>query len=234
MSFKLFEDNKLTREPIQFATFPDPLYAQNSRVVYVPGETGCWVVDPGLPPTSSQIYKCLEDNGLSPEAFLLTHAHVDHIAGLQDLLDRYPFVPVYLAPEEHSFLVDPSQNLSIVLGQPVVIHPAEVRGLDEGLELALSDTRWRVLATPGHSPGGRTFYQPESGVAIVGDTLFAGSVGRTDFPHSNGPLMFKCIREKLLTLPDQTRVLSGHGPDTTIETEKHTNPFLVGRFALDA
>ncbi len=102
-----------------------------------------------------------------------------------------------------------------------------MRDLDPNHVLELGETRWQVLDTSGHSPGGRTLYCPQAQTAIVGDALFAGSIGRIDFPHSDGPRLLSNIREQLFTLPGSTRVCSGHGPDTTIEIERTTNPFFA-------
>jgi glyoxylase-like metal-dependent hydrolase (beta-lactamase superfamily II) len=101
---------------------------------------------------------------------------------------------------------------------------------DETLEdeqaLGLGETRWHVLHTPGHSPGGVTLHCPDLAVAFAGDTLFAGSIGRYDFPSSDGPTLFASIRHRLYTLPDDTAVLPGHGPATTVAREKKSNPFV--------
>ena len=98
--------------------------------------------------------------------------------------------------------------------------------LPHGATLELDSTRWQVLDTCGHSPGGRSLYCSELGVVFVGDALFAGSIGRVDFPHSNGDQLIRNLREKLMMLPDKTRVISGHGPETTIGHERQTNPFI--------
>jgi glyoxylase-like metal-dependent hydrolase (beta-lactamase superfamily II) len=128
---------------------------------------------------------------------------------------------------EADFLLNPDLNLSTFVEMNVTTPPAEelLRG---GQTLTLGATEWNVLHTPGHSPGGITLYHAPSHQAIVGDTLFAGSIGRYDFPTSDGPLLFKSIREKLMTLPDETCVYPGHGPETTIGQERRSNPFLVG------
>lgn len=172
--------------------------------------------------------KYIDQNKLRPEAVVLTHAHADHIAGIPLVRSRYPDIPVYLARVEWSFLGDPRQNLSGLFGPGFGVEASDLRDLAEGQALELGVLRWRVLDTSGHSPGGRTLYCAAQSVAIVGDSLFAGSIGRTDFPHSDGPLLLRNIRTKLLTLPGATRVLSGHGPDTTIAEESASNPF-VGR-----
>jgi glyoxylase-like metal-dependent hydrolase (beta-lactamase superfamily II) len=169
---------------------------------------------------------CVEANRLRPEAIVLTHAHADHIAGIPEIQRSWPGLPVYLAEVEWSFLTDPASNLSILSGLELRVPVKTTKDLPPGGELQLGDLIWKVLDTSGHSPGGRTLYQSQAGVAIVGDALFAGSIGRIDFPHSNGQTLLRNIREQLLVLPGGTRVLSGHGPDTTIEHELRHNTFL--------
>ena len=190
-------------------------------------ESRCWLVDPGFHPATDGLLKHIVESKLSPEAVILTHAHADHIAGLSQVLNAHKMLPVYLAKTEWSFLQEPSQNLSTMTGMELRVSAPELCDLAADQVLELGETRWQVLDTPGHSPGGRTLYCPEAETAIVGDTLFAGGIGRYDFPHSDGPQLFSSIREKLFTLPGGTRVCSGHGPDTTIEIERTTNPFLV-------
>ena len=99
--------------------------------------------------------------------------------------------------------------------------------LPAGGTLELDGTVWKLLDTSGHSPGGRTLYSAALGLAFVGDALFAGSVGRVDFPHSDGTQLMRNIHEQLMTLPDETRALSGHGPETTIGRERESNPFIL-------
>lgn len=215
-------------EPVTIIEFVDALYAQNSRIVCTDAVPGCWIVDPGLPPTGENIVKYLADNALTPEAIILTHAHADHIAGVPQVLNTFPTLPVFLAESEWPFLEDPAQNLSDMGGFDICVEAPDLRDLKPGQTLTLGSLDWQILDTSGHSPGGRTLYCAQASAAIVGDALFAGSIGRVDFPHSNGPLLLANIREKLLTLPGETRVYSGHGPTTTIEVERTTNPFLSG------
>ena len=206
--------------------FVDPIYGQNSRIVTADGQSVCWVIDPGLPPASENILSFLSEKGLAPEALILTHAHADHIAGLPVLLERFADLPVYLAEIEWPFLADPTQNLSAMGGMDLRVSVVNLLDLSPGMTLELGRTRWQVFDTSGHSPGGRTLYCEAESIALVGDALFAGSIGRVDFPHSDGARLLTNIREQLFTLPGQTRICSGHGPDTTVEVERSTNPFF--------
>ena len=120
------------------------------------------------------------------------------------------------------------EDLSASLGMPISAKSAsDIRDLAVGSTLELETTKWVVGDVSGHSPGGRSLYCAEQSVVIVGDALFAGSVGRVDFPHSDGPTLMSNIEKTLLTLPDETRVLSGHGPETTIGAERTTNPYIL-------
>ena len=214
-------------QEIKIVTFADELFAQNSRLIISQDERCCWVVDPGFSPATDDLLKHISVNNLSPEAVILTHAHADHIAGLSQVLNAHEMLPVYLAQTEWSFLEDASQNLSTMTGMELRVSVPELRDLAPDQMLELGGTRWQVLDTSGHSPGGRTLYCAQAQTAIVGDALFAGSIGRVDFPHSDGSRLLSNIREKLFTLPGSTRVCSGHGPDTTIEIERTTNPFFT-------
>ena len=124
-------------------------------------------------------------------------------------------------------LRDANENLSAMAGVPVAVVAEPVHDLPEGAVIELGDTRWHVLDTSGHSPGGRSLYCAEQCVVLAGDALFAQGIGRYDFPHSDGRRLIRNIHENIMTLPDETRVLSGHGPDTTIGTERRDNPFLT-------
>ncbi len=202
------------------------MYAQNARVVSVGEDGACWLVDPGLPPATRQMLDHVAARGLRPEAVMLTHAHSDHIAGVPEVLEAHPDLPVWLATAEWSYLEDPMNNLSAMIGLALSFSVPRLEDLAPGKELTLGSTTWSVIDTGGHSPGGRTLYCPGEGVAIVGDSLFSGGIGRYDFPHSDGRLLLANIREHLLTLPDETRVFCGHGPDTTIGQERRYNPYV--------
>lgn len=204
------------------------MFMENGYTVYLADGGPCWVIDPGLPPQASEILEHIRDHRLRPDAIILTHAHADHIAGVDDVIKGVGELPVYLARREWPMLHDANENLSASFGMPVASNASDVRDLPVGETLALDGTRWLIGDVSGHSPGGRSLYCAQHNVVIVGDGLFAGSVGRVDFPHSDGNRLIRNLRETLMTLPDETRVLSGHGPETTIGRERTTNPFLAG------
>ncbi|THF72993.1 MBL fold metallo-hydrolase [Cohnella fermenti] len=179
------------------------------------------VIDPGTP--DAALIRKLE--GLQVEAIVLTHAHFDHIGGVDELRKRFG-APVYLHAAEKDWLVDPAKNGSLRwtdVTAPVTTEPAEF-ALADGQELAWLGETFRVLHTPGHSPGSVSLLCGD--LLFAGDALFRRSVGRTDLPGGNPAALEKAIREKLYVLPDETLVLPGHGPETTIGEEKQANPYV--------
>jgi hydroxyacylglutathione hydrolase len=204
----------------------DPTFAENGLVVSLGDSRPCWIVDPGLPPQAEQILAHIAEHQLIPQAIVLTHAHGDHIAGIDDILATHADLPVYLAENEWRMLSDPQENLPSGFGLGITASPAKLHDLPPGATLELDGTQWQALDTSGHSPGGRTLYCAALGVAFVGDAIFAGSIGRHDFHHSDGTRLKRNIREQIFSLPDKTVLISGHGPTTTVETEKKTNPYV--------
>jgi hydroxyacylglutathione hydrolase len=186
------------------------------------GDVG-WLVDVGFQP-EAMLHRAAE-SGVRIEKIVLTHAHADHIAGLGQARERFPDAPVMIHPDEQAFLTDANLNLSAPFGMPITFAEAE-QTLEPGQMLTLGDSTFEVRHTPGHSPGGVSLIAHDQGKAIVGDALFAGSIGRTDFPTSDHDALIRGIREQLLTLPDDTMIHPGHGPTSTIGQERRTNPFL--------
>jgi hydroxyacylglutathione hydrolase len=187
----------------------------------------CWLVDCGFQPES--MFDHIAGRQLRPTALLLTHAHADHIAGVDAALSRFGGMPVYIHEAEQGYCCDPMLNLSALMGMHVTC-AEPTRLLKGGEALELNGTSWRVVHAPGHSPGGVLFVHDDSKQAIVGDTLFAGSIGRIDFPTSNPEEMRHTIRHVVMSLPDDMTIHPGHGPSTTIGDERATNPYVVGGF----
>ncbi len=187
----------------------------------------CWVVDCGYEP--EELIKYIETNSLKPSAILLTHCHADHIAGLDQLRSAIGNVHVMCHESESTWNMNPMLNLSGLAGMPVTAEPPD-GFLTPGKQITLGDSTWDVLHAPGHSPGSICFIQSDTNQAIVGDTLFAGSIGRHDFPTSNVDDLRHSIGEVLMKLPDEMTIYPGHGPSSTIGHERVTNPFVVNGF----
>ncbi|MEM9414291.1 MAG: MBL fold metallo-hydrolase [Planctomycetota bacterium] len=216
-------DDATTQTELTIHTFPLGAWQTNCYVV-VSGKR-CAIVDAGFEP--APMLDFIEEQAFTVEKVLLTHAHLDHIGGLHAVRERYPEVPILIHADEAEFLTDTALNLSAMAGVGPVVAPEATGFLAHGETVDLAGHTFEVRHTPGHSPGGVSLIHHETGTAIVGDTLFAGSIGRYDFPTSDGPMLMQSIREQLMSLPDTTRVLPGHGPATTVGQERATNPYLL-------
>jgi len=183
----------------------------------------CLVIDPGL--EAGELLEFLDKQKLNPVAVLLTHGHIDHIAGVATMRNRFPEIKVYIHNLDAEMLTEPGKNLSAMAGAAFITEPEDV-SLQEQNVIDLAGVKLLVLHTPGHTPGGISLYSEEDGVAFVGDTLFAGSIGRTDFPGGGMSQLLESVRKKLFTLPEETKAYPGHGPETTIAQEKAHNPFF--------
>jgi len=201
-------------------------FAENSYIVWAVGASEALVIDPGFEP--DLILEVLRRNGLKLVAIVNTHGHVDHIAGNRALKEAAPDAPIVIGYGDAAMLTDPMLNLSGPFGMPITSPPAD-RLVAEGETLALAGLKLEVREIPGHSPGHVVFIvrDCEPPIVLGGDVLFAGSVGRTDFPGGSFEQLAKGIREKLWPLPDEAKVFPGHGPPTTVGEEKRTNPFLT-------
>jgi glyoxylase-like metal-dependent hydrolase (beta-lactamase superfamily II) len=185
--------------------------------------TECLVIDTAL--DVRELPAFLDQHKLSPAAVILTHGHIDHIAGVNALRKKFPSILIYIHKLDSEMLGDADVNLSIMAGSSFTAGKAD-RLIDEGDTIDKAGIRLRVIHTPGHTPGGICLYAEKDGIIFVGDTLFAGSIGRTDFPNGDMKKLIEGIKHKLLVLPDDTVVYPGHGPETTIGREKTDNPFL--------
>ncbi len=180
------------------------------------------VIDPGV--DDPWIKATLEKHGLNLRYILLTHSHGDHIMGIP-ATRAWSGAPVWLHGAEDYMLKDPRQNFSAMMGSPTGV--TADRFVEDGELIPLGQLTLEVRHTPGHSPGGVSYYLAAPGIVFTGDALFAGSIGRTDIPGSDASLLVPGIKAKLLTLPRETVVYSGHGPATTIGDEAEYNPFLT-------
>lgn len=213
---------------LQIETFLEPMFGENCFVISVRDGGACWIVDPSFPPQVEEVVTYVKSRDLTPAAIVLTHGHADHIAGVEHILQEWPDTPVWIGEEDDKMLTDPNANLSAPFGVQLITPKSADRHLTHGQKLELDGTTWEVLDTSGHSPGGRSLYCAEARAVFVGDALFAGSIGRVDFPGSDGDQLLENIRNHLYRLPDETVVYAGHMETTTIGREKASNPFVRG------
>ncbi len=186
----------------------------------------CWVIDPGMsnPAENKHFTDYLSEKQLKPQAIINTHAHIDHILGVQYLMDKYN-IPFGMHEAETPVLKMGTSSAAM-FGMHFPKTPQPTFYIKEGEPLKLGEDTLTVFHTPGHSPGSISYYYPGGNWVVAGDVLFSGSIGRTDLPGGNFDTLITAIRTKLFTLPSNTIVLSGHGEATTIAEEKMHNPFL--------
>jgi glyoxylase-like metal-dependent hydrolase (beta-lactamase superfamily II) len=218
----------LATPQLRLETIVSKPFEENTYLAWLEGRDDCLVIDPGLEP--GKILKTLSRERLTPAAILITHGHSDHIGGNAALKQQYPECPLVVSRGDEPKLSDPLLNLSAMFGAHLVSPPADVL-VAEGDRYSAAGFDLLVREIPGHSSGHVVFIwqagQPQ--VVFAGDVLFAGSVGRTDFPDGSFAQLAAGIREKLFVLADDSIVLPGHGPPTTIGQERRTNPFVGER-----
>jgi glyoxylase-like metal-dependent hydrolase (beta-lactamase superfamily II) len=219
--------------------FPAGSFAANCYVVAPADGEECVVVDPGQDALAG-IEEILTTHRLKPVAAIATHGHLDHIWSIAPLCGAKD-IPAYIHPDDRALLSDPARGLPLGAGQQLFggltfTEPDDVRELTDGLTLNLAGVEFVVDHAPGHTPGSVTFRLPPgitgiedpAGTMLSGDLLFAGSIGRTDLPGGDYQAILNSLARVCLPLPDETIVLSGHGPATTIGAERQGNPFLTG------
>jgi hydroxyacylglutathione hydrolase len=216
-------------------SFPAGAFGTNCYAVASGPRSECVVVDPGMDAVEP-LARMLAEDGLKPVAVVLTHGHLDHTFSVLPVCDGYD-IPAYLHPEDSGMLSDPARwhgpALAPLLAGVTLPDPADVRPLDDGAVLSLAGVELTVRHAPGHTRGSVVFsldlgdeFDGAPGL-LAGDVLFAGSVGRVDLPGGSWDAMLTSLREVVLPLEDDTVVLPGHGPATTIGRERATNPYLA-------
>lgn len=194
----------------------------NCYFVYKENDNKIIVVDPA--DRGEYLYNAFKEAGLEVAAILLTHAHFDHIWGCNKLRELSG-VQVLALEDEKELCESAKLNVSEDVGRPYTVTVDWY--LRDGEKITIEDMEFKVIATPGHTQGSCCYYFEKDNLLICGDTLFEGSVGRTDLPTGNGPTLSRSLKEKLMVLPDETLVFPGHGNSTTIGDEKKYNPFCV-------
>jgi len=210
---------------MKFAIVPVTPFQQNATVLWCEATRKAAVVDPGgdLP----LIQRVLEREGLSLEKILVTHGHIDHAGGVADLAEQAG-VPIEGPHPEDRFWIDGMPQQSKMFGFPAVRSFTPTRWLADGDRVSVGNEELQVIHCPGHTPGHVCFFHAPSRLAIVGDVLFAGSIGRTDFPKGDYDTLIASIRERLLPLGDDVEFIPGHGPMSNFGEERRYNPFVNG------
>lgn len=201
-------------------------FVENCYLMADPTTSEAVIVDPGEEP--DLFLRRAGHEGWTIKAIWLTHAHLDHVAGVAAVV-RATGAPVWLHPDDR-FLYDNVHRQAASLGVECEQPPPPDHEFSAGDTMRVGASEFEVRLVPGHSPGSVVFVG--SGIALVGDTLFAGGVGRVDLPGGDGPTLLRAIQDELLTLPDETVVYPGHGPETTVGRERVANPFLTGAYPL--
>jgi hydroxyacylglutathione hydrolase len=218
------------------AGFPAGAFAANCYIVAPEAGAECVIIDPGQD-AERGIEEVLAEHRLRPAAVLLTHGHLDHVWSVAPVCGAKG-IPAYIHPDDRALLSDPARGFSLAMGQQLLgglqfTEPDDVAELADGMTLSLVGLEIAVRHAPGHTEGSVTFRLPagqtgHQDVLFSGDLLFAGSIGRTDLPGGDYQTILRSLARVCLTLPDETVVLSGHGPQTTIGAERRGNPFLAG------
>jgi glyoxylase-like metal-dependent hydrolase (beta-lactamase superfamily II) len=216
------------------AGFPAGSFAANCYLVAPGPGSECLIIDPGED-AEQGIDEIVERYRLRPAAVLLTHGHIDHIWSVVPVCGASG-IPAYIHPADRALLADPARGFSLQAGQQLLrgltfTEPDEVVELTDGATLELAGVQLVVDHAPGHTPGSVTFRLPaaaDPATLFTGDLLFAGSIGRTDLPGGDYATILDSLARVCLPMPDETVVLAGHGPQSTIGAERASNPFLAG------
>jgi len=207
----------------RFLVIPVTPFQQNCRLLWCETTKRAVVIDPGgdVP----EIARAIDHAGVTVEKIWLTHGHIDHVGGAAELKERLK-VPIEGPHRSDLFLLENVLESARMFGIPNVANVTPDRWLSERDQVKIGELTFDILHCPGHSPGSIAFLNQPLHLAVVGDVLFAGSIGRSDLPGGSQQQLLKSIANKLLPLPDEVAVLNGHGPATTIGRERTTNPFL--------
>ncbi|MGI9666988.1 MAG: MBL fold metallo-hydrolase [Acidimicrobiia bacterium] len=206
-----------------------PLWHFQTNTYVIADGRGSAAVVVDAPPDPTGIGQLLAAHDLTPVALLITHGHIDHVGGVDEVAS--PTVSAYLHPDDVDMARHPREQIRALLGAQFgdvdgAVVNTSFEPLAGGSTLDLAGQRFDVLFTPGHSPGHCCFFLEDEGVLFSGDQLFLGSIGRTDLPGGDYPTLMRSMADEIMPLPEDTRVLPGHGPSTTLAAERSHNPFL--------
>jgi len=210
---------------MKYRVIPVTPFEQNCTLLWCEKTRRGAVVDPGgdVP----EILAAIAEEGVTVDKLLITHGHIDHAGGAAELAKKLN-VPIEGPHAEDAFLLEELPGQSQRYGFPLAASFVPSRWLKDGDSVQIGEEVLAVLHTPGHTPGHVVFFDPVANVALVGDVLFRGSIGRSDFPRGDFDTLISSIREKLFPLGDDVAFIPGHGAMSTFGNERHTNPFLVG------
>lgn len=208
---------------LQFKIVPVTAFEQNCSILWCDETLSAVVVDPGG--DQHKIDSVIKALGLTLTAVWLTHCHIDHAGATADVAQAYS-VPIIGPQKEEQFWIDMLPQQSAMFGFPPVKSFTPNQWLEQGDVVNVGNETLQVKHCPGHTPGHVVFYSEQAELVVVGDVLFNGGIGRTDFPKGDHQTLLNAIKNQLFTLPDQTQFIPGHGPMSTIGHEKRTNPFV--------
>ncbi len=202
-------------------------FQENAYIVSRRASSDCAIIDPGMEPDS--LIKSVQERQMSPRAILITHGHWDHIGGVSTIKSLWPNAQVMIGKNERDKLTDPYANLSALFGFPSTTCCPD-KDLQDGEEFKVAEIPFKALETPGHSRGHLVYVLETDDRSFVfcGDVIFSSGIGRTDFADGNMTTLLDSIRRKIFSLSDNACLLPGHGPSTTVFSEKQHNPYLKG------
>lgn len=217
--------------PIGIAIMPVTAFQQNCTLIWCKQTRKAVVIDPGG--SVDAILAAVQKQGLDLQAIWLTHGHIDHAGGVAEMVDKTG-LPVIGPHPEDAFLIANLAEQARMYGLPGDIRPFEpTQWLDDGDTLSIGQSEWEVFHTPGHTPGHVVFFNRAQKLAQIGDVLFQGSIGRTDFPRGDHATLINSIVTKLWPLGDDVQFICGHGPASSIGHERRTNPFVSDQVLAD-
>ncbi|MEX2466811.1 MAG: MBL fold metallo-hydrolase [Gemmatimonadota bacterium] len=211
-------------------TFTGGSFGQNTYLAVCQEASAAVAIDPGA--GASRLVAAVQADDLTLEAIFLTHAHLDHVEGVQVVRDFQPDIPIFVHPADLQ-LYGSLPEQAAMFGFRAEAQPEPTDEIVPGERLRFGNCGFDVRFTPGHAPGHVILVAADDGFAIVGDVVFQGSIGRTDLPGGDFKTLMSSIREQVLTLPDETVLYPGHGPTTTVGAERTGNPFLIPHYGGD-